>query len=40
MNEDICTTVDLENDCCEVDICKESPGNCETINVSMVISKV
>ena len=39
-NEDFSTAVDLENDCCEVDISNESPVNCDTINVSMIISKV
>ena len=39
-NEDFSTAVDLENDCCEVDISYESPVNCDTINVSMIISKV
>ena len=33
------TAVDLENDCCEVVISNESPVNCDTINVSMIISK-
>ena len=39
-NKDFSTAVDLENDCCEVDISYESPVNCDTINVSMTISKV
>ena len=39
-NEDFSTAVDLENDCNEVDISDESPVNCGTINVSMIISKV
>ena len=39
-NEDFSTAVDLENDCCEVDISNELHVNCDTINVSMIISKV
>ena len=34
-NEDFRTVVDLENDCCQVDISNESPVNCDTINVSI-----
>ena len=32
-NEDFSTAVDLENDCCKVDIFNESHVNCDTINV-------
>ena len=39
-NEDFSTAVDLENNCCEVDISNESHVNCDWINVSMIISKV
>ena len=39
-NEAFSTAVDLENDCCEVDISNESPVNYDTINFSMIISKV
>ena len=39
-NEDFSTAVDLENDCCEFDISNESHVNCDTIYVSMIISKV
>ena len=39
-NEDFSTAVDLENDCCEVDISNESAVNRDTINVSKIISKV
>ena len=34
------TTVDLENDCCEIAISNESFLNCDINNVSMIISKV
>ena len=39
-NEDFSTAVDLENDCSEVDISNESHINCDTINVSMIISQI
>ena len=39
-NEDFSTAVDLPNGCCEVDISNESHVNGDTINVSMIISKV
>ena len=39
-NEGFSTAVDLKNDCCEIDISNESHVNCDTINVSMIISKV
>ena len=38
-DEDFSTAVALENDCCEVDISNELPVTCDTINVSMIISK-
>ena len=38
--EDFSTAVDLRNDCYEVDIFNESHVNCDTINVSIIISKV
>ena len=39
-NEDFSTAVDLENDCCEVDIFNKSHVNCNTIIVSTIIFKV
>ena len=39
-NYDFSNAVDLENDCCEVDISNEPHVNCDTIDVSMIISKV
>ena len=39
-NEHFSTAVDLEIDCCEVDISNESPVICDTFNVLMFISKV
>ena len=39
-NENFSTAVDLENDCCEVDISNEPHVNYDTINVSKIISKV
>ena len=39
-NENFSNAVDSENNCCEVDISHESHVNCDTINVSMIISKV
>ena len=39
-NEDFGTAVDLEMDCCEVDISNESLVNRDVINVSMIISEI
>ena len=39
-NEHFNAAVDLENDCCEFDISNESSANCNTINGSIIISKV